>query len=97
VLDGVRVVVVGLLEVSHEVVYWWSCLALHAVFSSCDTLYVGAIYLLVVIIIEDSHGYDPLREPLPPLLATFDILVGALDGDAGRCHLGAAGGSLPAA
>jgi hypothetical protein len=97
VLDRVRVVGAGLLEESLEVVYWRSRLALDAAFNGFNALHVGVVHLLVVIIVEDGCGYDPLRAPLPPLLAAFDILLGTLDGDDARHHLAVAGGYLPAA
>jgi hypothetical protein len=50
----------------------------------CDAPHVGAILLLaVIVIIMTGCGSDTLRMSLPPLLATLDILQGALVGDAG--------------
>jgi hypothetical protein len=61
-----------------------------------DTLHVRAIRLFVIVV-KVSRGCDPLRAPLPPLLATLDVLLGSLDGDVGWCRLVVAGDSLPAA
>jgi hypothetical protein len=61
-----------------------------------DALHVRTIRIFVIVV-KVSCGCDPLRAPLPPLLATLDVLLGALDGDVGWCRLAVAGDSLPTA
>jgi hypothetical protein len=90
VLDGVRMVQVGLLVESLEMVCWWPCLALNTMPGSCDLLHVGVVRLLVIIIIV-SRGCNPLRAPLSPLLSAPGVLLSALDGDVGRHHFVATG------
>jgi hypothetical protein len=91
------VVGAGLLEESLKVVYWQLSLALDAAFNGFNVLHVGVVRLLVIIIVEDGYGFGPLRAPVPPLLAAFDILLRTLDGDAARHRLAVARGYLPAA
>jgi hypothetical protein len=66
--DGVRVVWVGLLEESLEVVVRWPRLTLVTVGSSHDSPYVGATRLPIVAIIVLSHGHSLLRTFLHLLL-----------------------------
>jgi hypothetical protein len=96
VLDYVCMLRACLLKKSLEVVCWWPCLALATACSSRDVLHVGVIHFLFIIVVV-GHGSNPLRVPLSPLLAALGILLGALDGDAGWCHVGAARGHFPAA
>jgi hypothetical protein len=64
----------------------------------CDAPHVGAILLLaVIVIIMTGCGSDTLRMSLPPLLATLDILQGALVGDVGQRWLATAGDRFPSA
>jgi hypothetical protein len=84
VLDGVCVVRAGLLEESLEVVCWRPHLALATMRGGRDARHVGVICFLVVIVIIVSHGRNPLRVPLTPLLATLGTLVWV--GDRGLVH-----------
>jgi hypothetical protein len=79
--DGVRVVWLGLLEESLEVVVRWPRLTLVTVGSSHDSPYVGATRLPIVAIIILGHGHSLLRTFFAPPLATLDALPSTLDGN----------------
>jgi hypothetical protein len=91
-LDGLRVVAAGLLSKSLKVVYQRLCLVLANACGSSDVLHVEAARFLVVIVVIVSHGWNPLRTLLSPLLAA----LGILDGDIGWHHA-ATGDHFPAA
>jgi hypothetical protein len=89
---------VSLLEESHKVVYQWLHVVLDAASDDHNVLHVRVVLLVaVIIVVAAGYSSDPLRTPLPPLLASLDILHGALDGDAGRHHLATAGDRFPVA
>jgi hypothetical protein len=92
VLDGVRVVRVGLLEDSLEVVCRRPRVALDAASGGHNSLDARAVCLLAVVVIAAACcGSDRLRALLPPLLAALDILHGALDGNVGWHRLAVVG------
>jgi hypothetical protein len=82
VLDKVCMVRADLLVESLKVVCWWSCLPLDSVPDGRDVLLAGVIRFLVVVIIVAGNNCNPLRVPVLPLLAAFDVLLGTLGGDA---------------
>jgi hypothetical protein len=49
-----------------------------------------------VAVIATTHGRGPLKVLLAPVLATFDVFLGVVSGDVGRCLLVATRGCLPA-
>jgi hypothetical protein len=64
--DGVHMVRTGCLEEFLEAVFWLPRLALEAALSGCDTIIVGAVHFLVIIVVAGSNC-DPLRASLLPL------------------------------
>jgi hypothetical protein len=92
VLDGVCMVMADLLKESLEVIYLRLHVLLDAASDSRVALHVRAVHLFVIIIVAASYGSDPPRMLTLPLLATLDVLQGALDNDARWCHLTAIGG-----
>jgi hypothetical protein len=82
VLGGVRVVQVGLLKESLEVVYRRPHLLPATVHGSDDAPQVRATEFLVIVVIVVSRGHNPLRTLLAPLLAALGALLGILDGAA---------------
>jgi hypothetical protein len=93
--DGVRLVWVGLLKDSLEVVCRWPRPTLVAMCGSRDVPHVEAACLPVVVVIVVGHGCGPLRMLLVPLLATLSVILGTMDGIIGRHLLAAAWGRLP--
>jgi hypothetical protein len=97
VLDRVCVVRERCLEEPLKVVYRRQRLALDTASSGCDALHVGDVHLFVIVVVIVGCGCDPLRALLSPLLATLDILLGALDGDVAWRRLAGTRDRFPAA
>jgi hypothetical protein len=64
--------------------------------SDQDLPHVGAAHLLVKVVAMAGHGHGPYRALLAPLVAAFDVVLGAVSGSVGWCLLVAARGCYSA-
>jgi hypothetical protein len=93
--DGVCVVWAGLLKKPLEVVCrrpHWTLIVAH---DSRDAPRARDARLPVLAIVVAGRGRSPLKELFAPLVAAFDVLLGIVSGDVGRCLLVATRCHLP--
>jgi hypothetical protein len=96
VFDRVCMVQTSCFKKLLDVVCQVSLLAFEVTFGSHDTLLVGAVCFLVVVV-EAGSKCDPLGASFLPPFATFGAFSGAMVGGFGRCPTATTRGHFPIA